>query len=185
MTDARSIQGTASPAAAWRIALLVLIVAAVFWLGGSAFRMFVGGELLKPGTLEFNDYLAPEAERELFRLLGMTSVVVIISYVGVLLSSVVVVLRSPWRLKDHGWLMMSAILFYLFVPVELFTLWLDGRMAYLEFLTPVDDLSIFRELFLARAGALAGAPIIAQFCYYTIIGLAVFQPFRRISSASA
>jgi hypothetical protein len=73
---------------------------------------------------------------------------------------------------------MSAILFYLFVPVEAFTMYLDGKMIYQEFFTMVDN-EVFRELFVRRMGALKGAPVVALLCYYTIIGLVVFQPFRK------
>jgi hypothetical protein len=51
-------------------------------------------------------------------------------------------------------------------------------MIYLEFFTTTSN-ETFRELFIARVTALAGTPMIALLCYYTIIALAVFQPLRR------
>jgi hypothetical protein len=164
--------------APWRIALLFLILGAVFWIGGITVRAILGGDMLKFGTLEFEDYLSPDVERELFRLSSIVSIVILSSYVLVLVSSVIFLLTSPLRLREHGWLMMSAILFYVFVPVEAFTGYLDAKMIYYEFFTTVDN-TAFRELFIARIGALKGAPIVAMLCYYTIIVLAVFQPFRR------
>lgn len=134
--------------------------------------------MLRPGTVEFEDYLAPESEREIFRLLSVTSVVVGISYLVALFSSIVFLVTSPYRLKEHGWLLMAAILFYIFVPVEIYTMVLDGKMVYKEFFTTADN-AVFRQLFVARVKALAGAPVVAIFCYYTAIGLAVFQPFRK------
>jgi hypothetical protein len=162
----------------WRTSLFLLVVAGVFWLGAVNIRAVIGGDLLKFGSLEFEDYLPSDAEREIFRLLSIVSVIVMISYAVTLFSSIVFLATSPFRLKEHGWLMMSAILFYLFVPVEIFTMVLDGRIVYNEFFTVADN-AAFRELFLARAGALAGAPLIALLCYYTIIGLSIFRPFLR------
>ncbi len=162
----------------WRIALFVFVVAATFWLGGVNIRGMIGNDMLKPGTLEFEDYLAPEAEREIFRLLSIASVIVMVSYGVALTSSIVFLATSPFRLKEHGWLFMSALLFYVFVPVELFTMYIDGKMVYKEFFTTADN-ETFRELFIARVTALAGTPLIALLCYYTIIALAVFQPFRK------
>jgi len=164
--------------AVWRIALFVCVVSAVVWLGAVNIRALIGNDMLKIGTREFEDYIAPEAEREIYRLISFTSLVVMASYAATVLSSVVFLVTSPFKLKEHGWLMMSAVLFYLFVPVELFTMYLDGKMVYLEFFTTADN-DVLRELFLARVGALAGTPLIAMLCYYTIIGLAVFQPFRK------
>jgi len=160
------------------MALFVMVVAAVFWLGGVNVRAMIGNDMLKTGTLEFEEYLAPEAEREIFRLLSFASLIVMISYAAVLVSATVFLTTTPMRFRDHGWLMMSAILFYAFVPVEVFTMSLDARMVYMEFFTTAGN-EVFRELFIARVAALAGAPVIALLCYYTIIALAVFRPLTR------
>ena len=37
----------------------------------------------------------------------------------------------------------------------------------------------FRQLFIHRLGALAGVPIIALMCYYTIVVLVIFRPFTK------
>jgi hypothetical protein len=144
----------------------------------------MGSDLLQSGTLEFEPYLSPDAEREIYRLLSMASLVQIPAYIVAVVSGVAFLLWSPFRLKDHGWLLASAILFYLFVPVEAFVMTLDARMVYLEFFTTADRM-MFRELFLARAGALGGVPFVAQLCYYTVVGLVVFQPFRKAGRGDA
>ncbi len=162
----------------WRVSLFILVVASIFWLGAVNIRAMIGNDMLKYGTLEFEEILDPEAEREIFRLISFASVVIMISYAVVVISGTVFLLTSPFRLKENGWLMMSAILFYTFVPVEVFTLYLDGNMAYKEFFTTEGN-DVFRQLFVARVGALAGAPVIALLCYYTIIALAVFRPFTK------
>jgi hypothetical protein len=162
----------------WRISLLGLIFGGMLWLGAANVRVIVGNELLQTGTLVFEEYLAPDAEREIFRLLSIISLVVMSSYVVVVASSVVFLATMPYRLKEQGWLMMSAILFYVFLPVEVFTMRLDGQMIYLEFFTTAGR-DAFRELFIARVAALSGVPLIATLCYYTIILLAVFRPLTR------
>jgi hypothetical protein len=159
-----------------------MIVGAIVWLGGVNIRAMIGDDMLKTGTLEFEEYLAPEAEREIFRLMSFASVIIMISYAVVLVSTTLFLVTTPLRLKENGWLMMSAILFYAFVPVELFTMYLDGEMVYMEFFTTAGN-DVFRELFIARLAALAGAPVIALLCYYTIIALAVFRPFIRPAHA--
>jgi hypothetical protein len=162
----------------WRVALLLCIISAVVWLGAVNSSALIGNDMLKIGTREIEESLAPEAEREIYRLLSFTALVAIVSYLVTLVSSIVFLVSSPFRLKEHGWLMISAILFYLFVPVEAFTMYLDARMVYLEFFTTAGNEPL-RELFVSRVAALAGTPLIALLCYYTIIGLAVFQPLKR------
>jgi len=162
----------------FRMALTVLLMATIVWFGASIMRIMLWSELLKPGTLQFEDYIAPEAEREIYRLLSMASAYAIGGYVLVILSSTVVLATSPLRPREHGWLMLSAILLFLFVPVEAYTAYLDLKMIYMEFYT-AEARASFRELFLARVGALAGVPFIAQLCYITILVVVVFQPFRK------
>ena len=168
----------------WRIALTVFLFAALVWLGATGARAMIGNQLLSPGTLSFDEYLAPEAQRELFRLLSITSVVIILSYVTALLSAMVFLRFSPFKLKEHGWLMLSAILLFAFVPVEAYTLYLDAQMAYEEFFTTSDN-QVFCDLFTKRVTTLAGAPVIAFLCYCTISPLAVFRPFRRTPGEAA
>ncbi len=79
-------------------------------------RAIIGNDLLKSGTLEFEEFLAPEAEREIFRLVSMTSLLIMASYIVLLASSILFLASSPYRMKEHGWLMMSAILFYVVRP---------------------------------------------------------------------
>jgi hypothetical protein len=175
-------QGSGRPAA-WRIALFFLIVGSVIWLGTVNARALLGNDMLKFGTLEFEDYLSADAEREIFRLISICSIVIIISYVVVVISGAIFLATSPFRLREHGWLMISAILFYLFVPVEIFGMTIDIKMIYAEFFTTADN-SWFRELFVARVGALAGAPVVGMLCYYTIIVLAVFRPLRHTPAST-
>jgi hypothetical protein len=162
----------------WRVALFVLIVGAVIWLGTWVARASIGNDLLVPGTMQFDEQTPPVAERHLYRVLAGSGILMVGGYVLVLISSVVFLRTSPYRLRENGWLMMSALLLYVFVPVEVYVMSLDVRMIYLEFFAGADP-AAFRELFLARVGALAGAPFVAMLCYCTIIALAVFQPFRR------
>jgi hypothetical protein len=175
------VSGHVKPARAstvWRFALLCMILSAIAWLGSAGARILIGNDLLQPGTLEFDQYLPPEAEREIYRLLSVVTIAMLSGYVITLVSSIVFLASSPWKFKEQPWLLMSAILFYLFVPVEIFTMVLDVRIVYTEFFTTADN-AVFRELFLARVGALAGAPLVAMMSYLTIIGIAVFQPFRN------
>jgi hypothetical protein len=171
--------------AVWRSALFVFLVSSVTWLGAATVRAFIGNELLRADattlSLAINSDLSPDAQREAFRLLSIGSTVVLSGYVLTLMSSIIVLLTSPFRMKQHGWLLMSAILFYLFVPVEIFTLVLDWKMIRLTFFEN-GTLEQYHAAFLQRVGALQGAPVIASLCYYTIIGLAVFQPFKKSSA---
>jgi hypothetical protein len=164
-----------------RISLLFFVGGAVFWLGGVNIRALIGNDLLVMGTLDFEPNIPPAVERFSFHLVSASSVVVNIAYLVTLVSSIVFLRATSLRFKQHGWLMMSAILSYLFIPVEIYSMFLDAKMVYLDMFVGSNDLVEFRKLFIHRLAAFSGVPIIALFCYYTAIGLAIFRPLKKVT----
>jgi ABC-type cobalamin transport system permease subunit len=163
-----------------KIAVFVLAVGAIFWLGGINIRAIIGNELLEPGTLNLRQGLPLDAERTLFDLLARSSILTIISYVVVFMSSIIYLVTTSLKFKENGWLLMVAILFYVFTPVEIYTTYLDTKSLHLWFFSS-PSLQELRELFVKRIGALSGLPVIALLCYYTIIGLIVWRPLKKKS----
>jgi len=157
--------------------LFVISAGTVCWLGGINVRAMIGFALLQFGTLEFKPNIHPTIERTIFSLVAQTSLIVNISYVLVVISAVVYLRTTRFVLKKEGWLMISAILFFVFVPVEIYTMVLDVRMWLLD-MAGSNDLVEFRKLFIHRLAALSGVPMIALLSYYTIIGLAIVRPLR-------
>ena len=163
-----------------RVALLFLLIGGIMWLGGIPIRWILGSRLLVAGSLEFKQDLIPVVEREVFRLLSYSSIVILLGYVVVFLSGIVFLRATHIHFKENGWLVMSALLFYIFTPVEAYTSYLDGKMISLELWGP-PDATMFRELFIKRLAALKGLPFIALLCYYTIVPLVIWQPMKKRS----
>ena len=161
-----------------RASLFFLLVSSIIWLGAVNVRAVIGNELLVFGTLEFKQNLDTELEREIFRLISLSSIIVIGGYLATFLSALIFVRTTPLGFKQNGWLMMAALLFFIFSPVEFYTMFLDWRMIALDFFSN-PTLREFRVLFIHRLAALAGVPIIALLCYYTIIALAIWQPMKK------
>ena len=161
-----------------QFSLVVLCIAGVCWLGGINIRALVGFDLLQVGTLDFKPNIHPYVERAVYGLIAQCSMVVDVAYLVIWISGILYLVTTPTRLKEEGWLMMSVILFTMFMPVELYTMVLDGKMWYLDHIGS-NDLVEFRILFIHRLAALAGVPMIALLSYYTIIVLAVMKPMRR------
>ncbi len=161
-----------------KIALTILIAGAVFWLGGINIRALIGHELLNYDQFDFRTSIPPDRENTLFQMICNSSLVVVISYFFVLLGAVWFLATTKLKMKQNGWLLMSSVLFFIFVPVEVYTYFLDVKFIILFFSHPANHdelLKIFGE----RLGALSGVPVIALFCYYSIIPIAVFRPLRK------
>jgi hypothetical protein len=165
------------------VALLFILLGAVTWLGSYTIRALMSLNLLQFGTLEFQPNIHPYVERLMFALIAQSAMIACLGYIAVWIAGIIFLRCTPVRLKEHGWLMMSAVLFYVFTPVEIYVMILDFKMWLLDN-AGSNDLVEFRKLFIHRLGALSGVPIIGILCYYTIIVLAVFRPMRKPSPVS-
>lgn len=162
-----------------KIALTLLIISAVFWLGGINIRTLIGNELLDYDQFDFRTSIPPDRENTLFQMMSNASLVVVVSYAIVLISAIWFVLTTKLKMKENGWLLMCAVLFFLFVPVEIYTNYLDIRFMILFQSGPPNHDGLL-QLFGERLGGLSGVPVIAMFCYYTIIPIAVFRPLKKV-----
>jgi len=160
-----------------------MLLGAITWLGSINLRALMSLNLLQFGTLEFQPNIHPYVERIVWAFISQSAMIAAIGYAGTWIAGIVFLRTSPLRLKEHGWLMMSAVLFYVFTPVEIYVITLDLKMWFLDN-AGSNDLVEFRKLFIHRLGALAGVPIIALLCYYTIIVLMIYKPMRKPSPVS-
>ncbi len=167
-----------------KIALTLLIISAVFWLGGINVRTLIGNELLDYDQFDFRTSIPPDRENTLFQMISNASLVVVISYVIVLISAIWYIASTKLKMRDNGWLLMSAILFFMFVPVEIYTNYLDVRFMILFQQGPPNHDELLK-LFGERIGAFRGVPVIAVLCYYTIIPLAIFRPLFKKKEVNA
>ena len=161
-----------------KIALTILLIASVFWLGGINIRALIGNELLNYDQFDFRTSIPPDRENTLFQMLSNASIVVVISYFVVLISAIWFIFTTKLKLKENGWILMCSILFFVFVPAEIYTGFLDIQFALLFLSNPPNHDELLK-IFGQRLGALSGVPVIALFCYYSIIPIAVFKPLKK------
>jgi hypothetical protein len=136
--------------------LIIFMLSAVVWLYASSMKHYESGIMLKFGTVEFKEQMDPAGERAAYRSIAQNSLVTFISYPFVLLAGLGFIMTTRRSLKREGWLMMSAILLYVFVPVELYCYWLDWKIVGLNYWGnwPLEE---FRKVLLMRLTALAGS----------------------------
>ena len=165
-----------------KLALTFLIMSAIFWLGAINIRALIQNELLNFDQFSFRTDIPPDRENTLFQLVSNSSIVIMASYLIVLVSVVWFLRTTNLKFKQNGWLIMSTILFFLFLPVEIYTYYIDMRFILLYYSHPPNHDELLR-LFGMRLGALSGVPVIALLCYYTIIPISIFKPLTRIQHA--
>lgn len=161
-----------------KIALALLIIAGIFWLGAINIRALIGNELLDYDQFDFKTSIPPDREYTIFQLLSGASLVIVISYTVVFICAIWFMKTTQLKIKENGWLLMSAILFFMFSPVEIYTYYIDVKFMLLFLTNPPNHDELLR-LFGKRLGALSGVPVIALLSYYAIVVISVFKPLRR------
>lgn len=156
-----------------------MLISSVFWLGAINIRALIQNELLNFDQFNFRTNIPPDRENTLFQLVSNTSIVIMASYFLVFISAVWFLRTTRLKVKENGWLMMCVVLFFLFVPAEIYTYFIDIKFILLYYSHPSGHDELLR-LFGMRLGALSGIPVIALLCYYTIIPIAIFRPLTRV-----
>jgi len=158
--------------------LLILTVSAIFWLGGINIRFLIGNELLNFDEFNFKVNLMPVELSLIFKLISYSSLVIIISYTILFISAIFFLKTCKVNYRENVWLLVCAIMFFIFSPVEFYSNYLDFRF-YLMYLADPYEYEQKLLLFGERIGLLKGVPWIAMFCYYTILGIAIYKPLKK------
>jgi hypothetical protein len=158
--------------------LFLLIVSAVFFLGGINIRAIIGNDLLNYDEFSFRTGIPPDEENMIFRMLSFSSLFIMSAYLIVLISAITFLKTAKLNIKQNAWLLMCCILFFTFVPVEIYTYYLDIKFFLLYLKNPPNHDGLLK-LFGERIGFLKGVPWIGVLSYYTIIFIAVFRPLNK------
>ena len=114
-----------------KISLFLLVVASIFWLGAINVRFFIGNQLLNYDEFNFRTSIPPDEENQIFKMVADASMLIMLFYPIVLISAIVFLKSCKISLRENPWLLMSAILFFVFVPVEVYTSYLDSKFILL------------------------------------------------------
>jgi amino acid transporter len=150
-----------------KMALTGTVVGFSLLLGGIVHQIIVGVALMAP--------LGESAERFGYLLMSRGSMALIVAYVLVFVSGLAFWRNGPFRLRKDRWFAVAFFSFYLWFPVDVFTISLDIRFA-LGF-DPSQALSqAQKELFLSRQMTLGPVPLIMLLGYALGLVMAIFRP---------
>lgn len=150
-----------------KVALYVLILGAALLLGGIAFQMIIGISLMS----------VTDRGAEVFgyTLMSRGSILLIVAYAMVFVSGIAVWLLGPSTLREDRWFRLAMLCFYIWVPVDIYTITLDLRFAA-QFDPGAPLTEELKALFMSRQASLGPIPLIMLVAYLTAIGMAVFRP---------
>ena len=104
-----------------KVALYALILGGALLLGGIAFQMVIGISLL--------NVTSESVERFGYMLMSRGSMVLITAYATVFVSGIAFWILGPHALRKEHWFWVACLMFYGWVPVDVYTIVLDIRFA--------------------------------------------------------
>jgi hypothetical protein len=149
-----------------KIYLFLLILASLFWLGGSIYRAIIAYTLFEPFSLIVKSQITYDILRQTLKLIGNINVYVLISYPIVLLTFVLFVRSTRVSLKKEGWLFMITMILVLFFPIEIYLSYRDINFTLMVLFSNFDT-NLALSLLIQRISALGGLPAIGSLCYFT------------------
>jgi hypothetical protein len=164
--------------------LAIFFICAALWFGGGIIRNALAFDLFQPGTLLYKDFVQPAQINYSIRLFGITGYYTVAGYAGALISALGLFITMRPRLKQNGWLFMAFILFFLYIPAELYLVYLDialiNRTNQIDYVSLMQDAGL-RSLFEQRFHPMLTATgFLSLLSYLTAILFLAWQPLKRI-----
>ncbi len=169
-----------------RLLLALLLASATLWLGGTVVRAALGYDVFVPGTLDLKPTLDDAEKLATIRLFVSTAAYTGWAFGIAALCAIVLSIRERAAYAHRGWMLMIAILAWLLVPLQGWSVYHDYLLAQhfdmstdtmMPLLSMPELLVVFRER-IANVG-LAMSNGLSVLIGFTIIILAAMRPLER------
>lgn len=166
-----------------RAFIALFVLGFVIWFGGNFVRMAISYDLFETGTIIIRSDLRDDHGTVGYNiyLSTLTSLYTNIAYAVSFLTAFILSFRFSKYMKDKGWLLMIAILYFINVPIEAYYIYLDIQLSFAIFFDNQvisAKSALFQELFMLRFenNIIAGLKVISFLSAFTIIILAIWRP---------
>lgn len=164
--------------------LTIFALAFIIWLGGAILRTAIGFTIFEPSATET---LVRKASNDILMqtvyIFASTSIYTSIAYVIAFALSFFLLAKFKKIWKQQGWILMCFVLFYLFSPVELFTIYQDIKLSIAVFQQNVWEFysQPIQDFFMKRVknvvyNSLNGLTLLS---YLTIVIYVIWQPLKK------
>lgn len=141
-----------------RLILSIFVLSSLLWIGFSIARLVVGYDAFIAGTVTLKPKLSQPVLLQtiwMYTNLGMWTTVTY--FIAAVMGLILIPLNRMW-LKSYGWFMMSAILFVILIPVQVFLIDADLHLwSFFDYRTgmalaqPAEIIAVFSQRFSNQA----------------------------------
>jgi hypothetical protein len=163
-----------------KLLITILAVGFVVWLGGNVVRNAIAYDVFVPGTaLEVKNWYSDIEKLSIVSVFRIASFYTIVGYAMTIVSSIALFIMFKKYFKTKGWLLMSFILIFLTIPVELFLIYYDLKiiLAFNDQLIKSFEDKIVQDYFIGRFSKLT---IPATMSFLSAIAAALIAIWRPL-----
>ncbi len=146
------------------------------WFGAYFARLNITYQMFEAVDLSLKSYISSNSLPAILQTNYPLVILTFITYLILILSFTIYLLISKIKLKENGWLLITALIIYLTLPFESVLMWIDYKLITLFLLEQFAPSNII-ELIRDRITLLNGFPIILLLSYLSIPYFLVFKPF--------
>lgn len=146
------------------------------WFGAYFARLMTTYQMFEAVDLSLKSYISGNSLPAILQTTYPLVTLTFTTYLILIITFTIFLLISKRKLKENGWLLITALIIYLTLPLESMLMWIDYKLLNLFLIEQFASSSII-ELIRDRITLLNSFPIILLLSYLSIPYFLVFKPF--------
>jgi hypothetical protein len=148
------------------------------WLGAYVARLLTTYQLFEAEDLTLKEYITQNNITAIFHSTYPIVNLTIFTYLVMLISFTIYLVFSELKLKENGWLFITALIIYLTLPFEFILMLIDYNL-FVLFMKEEFTSELILPLIVNRITKLGSFPIILLLSYISIPYFIIFKPFTK------
>jgi hypothetical protein len=161
-----------------KIAMYVSVTSGALWLGGYFLRMIVVYQLFQGPELNLRSFISNQNLGGILSMLNSADLTTGLLYVVFISSFLIFLITSGLKLKNNGWLFISAVIIFVTMPFEIYLMSIDYKIFSIVN-AGVFDAKHVLGLYINRLNSLGSFSIVEILSYFSVLYFIIFQPLKR------
>lgn len=154
------------------------ILSGALWLGGYFLRMIIFYQLFQGPELNLRTFVNGQNLSGILTMLNSAVLTTGILYIVFILSFIIFLVTSGIKLKDNGWLFISAVIIFVTMPFEIYLMSIDYKI-FMLVSTGIFNANQVLSMSIKRLNILGSFSIVEILSYFSVIYFIIFQPLKR------
>ncbi len=160
-----------------KLILYFCFTSGLLWLGSYITRLTVAYQLFQGNYFNLKSYITNLNLSGILTALNGEILLEVSLYILFIITFLIFLISSKISLKQNGWLFIITLIVFVTFPFELYLITIDYKILT-EVYSAGFNANQVLNLYIERFKVLGSFPIIEVLCYFAVIFLILFKPFK-------